>query len=91
MSSAEIRTAIEKLVPELNDAARGLESPAAVQARRLAGLLARLAPAPPAALDEAQHALVAPLQTTFRQVRRLLTAQPVSIDTLPPALKSNWL
>jgi hopanoid biosynthesis associated RND transporter like protein HpnN len=88
---AETRAAIEKLVPELKDAVRALESPAAVQARRLAILLAALAQAPPTALDEAQHALVAPLETTLRQVRRLLTAEPVSIDALPPALKSNWM
>jgi uncharacterized protein len=88
---AETRVAIEKLVPDLKDAVRDLESPTAVQARRLASLLAALAQAAPAALDEAQHALVAPLETTLRQVRRLLTAEPVSIETLPPALKSNWM
>jgi hopanoid biosynthesis associated RND transporter like protein HpnN len=88
---AETKAAIEKLVPELNDAVWGLESPVAVQARRLASLLAALAQAPPSALDEAQQALVAPLETTLRQVRRLLTAEPVSIETLPPALKSSWM
>jgi uncharacterized protein len=62
-----------------------------VQARRLASLLAALAKAPPAALDEAQRVLIAPLQTTLRQVRHLLTAERVSIDTLPPALKQLWL
>jgi hypothetical protein len=54
-------------------------------------MLAELVHAPPAALDQAQHVLVAPLETTLRQVRRLLTAEPVSIDTLPPALKSSWM
>jgi uncharacterized protein len=88
---AETRVAIEKLVPELKEAVRNLESPTVAQARRLANLLAALAQAPPAALDEAQHALVAPLETTLRQVRRLLTAEPVSIEALPPALKSNWM
>jgi len=90
-TSAETGVAIEKLVDDLSDAARDLDSPAAVQARRLANLLAELAKAPPAALDEAQHALVAPLKTTLRQARRLLTAEPVSIDTLPPALQKAWL
>jgi hopanoid biosynthesis associated RND transporter like protein HpnN len=88
---ADTKAAIEKLVPELSDAARGLDSPAAVQARRLAGLLAALATAPPAALDQAERVLVPPLKTTLRQVRHLLTAEPVSIDTLPPALKDLWL
>jgi uncharacterized protein len=88
---AEIRAAIEKLVPELSDAARELDSPSAVQARRLASLLAALAKAPPAALDQAQRVLIAPLNTTLRHVRHLLTAEPVSIDTLPPELKELWL
>jgi hopanoid biosynthesis associated RND transporter like protein HpnN len=88
---ADTAAAIEKLVPELNDAVRGLDSPVAVQARRLASLLAALVRAPPGALDEAQRTLVAPLQTTFRQVRRLLTAEQVSIESLPPALRRNWV
>jgi hopanoid biosynthesis associated RND transporter like protein HpnN len=88
---AEIGTAIEKLVPELSDAAREFDSPSAVQARRLASLLAALAKAPPAALDQAQRVLIAPLTTTLRQVRYLLAAERVSIDTLPPALTQFWL
>src|SRR5262245_8302030 len=88
---AETRAAIEKLIRELYDAARGLDSPSAVQARRLASQLATLAPAPPAALDEAERVLTVPLKTTLRQVRRLFAAERVSIDTLPPALKQLWV
>lgn len=88
---AETKAATEKLVSELSDAARERNSPAAVQAQRLARLLAALVKAPPAALDEARHALIAPLQTTLRQVRRLLAAEQVSLDTLPPALKRTWM
>ena len=88
---AETQAAIGKLVQELSDAARNLDSPAAVQARRLASVLVQLVNAPPAALDEAQHALIAPLRTTLRQARRLLGAEPVSIETLPPALQKTWM
>ncbi len=88
---AETQAAIGKLAHELSDAARDLDSPAAVQARRLASVLAPLANAPPAALDEAHRALIAPLRTTLRQVRRLLGAERVSIGTLPPALKKTWM
>ena len=80
---ADTRAAIETLVPELNAAALGLDSPAAVQARRLAGLLGALAQAPAAALDKAHRAFVPPLLTTLRQVRLLLTAEAVSIETSP--------
>ena len=88
---AETKAAIEKLVHELSDAARERDSPTAVQARRLASLLAALVKAPPVALDEARHALVAPLETMLRQVRRLLAAEQVSIETLPPVLKRTWM
>jgi hopanoid biosynthesis associated RND transporter like protein HpnN len=87
----ETRAAVDKLAAELSDAARALGGPVAAQARRLSNLLAALAKAQPAALEEAQRVLLAPLQTTLRQVRRLLTAEPVSIDTLPPALKQLWV
>jgi uncharacterized protein len=88
---AETKAAIEKLVPELSDAARDLDSPAALQARRLATLLGALANAPMPSLDRVRQALVAPLRTTLRQVRRLLTAEQVSVETLPPALKKQWV
>jgi hopanoid biosynthesis associated RND transporter like protein HpnN len=87
----ETRAAIGKLVNDLSDAASDLESPAAVQARRLASVLAPLANAPPHALNEADHALIAPLRTTLRQARNLLGAEQVNIATLPPALKKNWM
>ena len=76
---------------ELSDVARDLDSPAAVQARRLASVLAPLVHAPPAALDEAQHALIAPLRTTLRQARSLLGAGRMSVETLPPELKKTWM
>jgi hopanoid biosynthesis associated RND transporter like protein HpnN len=88
---AATRAAIETLVVELSDAVRHLDTPVAVQARRLAGLLAALATAPQARLDEAERVLVVPLKTTLRQVRQLLAAQPVSIDSLPPAIKQLWV
>ena len=76
---------------ELDDVVRDLNSPTAVQARRLARALEPFVHAPPAALDEAQHALIAPLSTTLRQARHLLGAERVSIETLPPELKKTWM
>jgi uncharacterized protein len=88
---AETRAAIDKLARELTDAAHDLDSPAAAQARRLASALAPLPNAPATSLDQAQEALIAPLKTTLRQVRGLLAAEQVSIETLPPALKRTWM
>jgi uncharacterized protein len=90
-TDAETRAAIDKLVGELGDATKGLDSPVAVQARRLAGLLAALAKAPAGARDDAQRVLVVPLKVTLRQVRNLLAAEPVSIESLPPTLRQLWV
>ena len=88
---AETQAAIGKLVQDLSGAAHDLGNPAAVQARRLASVLAPLVDAPPATLDEAQDVLIAPLKTTLRQVRSLLAAEQVSIGNLPAALKKTWM
>jgi uncharacterized protein len=88
---AETEAAIEKLVNDLSDGARDVDSPAAVQARHLATALRLLVNAPPAVMDEARHALIAPLTITLRQVRSLLAAEQVSIETLPLALKTAWI
>jgi hypothetical protein len=88
---AETVAQIEDTAHDLSSVAADLDSSSAVQARRLASLLAALAEAPPAARDEAERVLTAPLATTLRQVRDLLAAEPVSLDTLPPSLKRDWV
>jgi hopanoid biosynthesis associated RND transporter like protein HpnN len=90
-TQAETQAAIGTLVTDLSAAARDLDSPAAIQARRLASVLTPLANAPPAALNEADHALITPLKTTLRQARRLLGAEQVSIATLPSELRKSWV
>jgi hopanoid biosynthesis associated RND transporter like protein HpnN len=88
---AETLAAINKTAGELSGAAGGQNSAAAVQARRLATALTALAKAPPAVIHEANRVLAAPLITTLGQVRDLLSAEHVTIDTLPPSLKSTWV
>ena len=88
---AQTRAAIGNLVHDVSEAVHELDSPTAVEARRLAGVLVPLANAPEATLDEAQRALIAPLRTTLRQARALLGAERVSIETLPPAVKKAWM
>ena len=88
---AETLEAINKTAADLSGAAEGLDSPAAMQARRLASALTALAKAPEAQRDEAERILVTPLMTTLREVKDLLTAEHVTIDTLPPLLKSAWV
>ena len=88
---AETLEAINKTAADLSGAAKGLDSPAATQARRLADALTALAKAPEAQRDEAERIPVTPLMTTLREVRDLLTAEHVTIDTLPPSLRSAWV
>jgi hopanoid biosynthesis associated RND transporter like protein HpnN len=88
---AQTLEAINKTAADLTTTVGSLDTPAAAQARRLAGALTALAKAPPATREEAERVLVTPLMTTLRQVRDLLSAEQVSIDTLPPALKSAWI
>ncbi len=88
---AETLAAISKTAGELSTAAGEQNSPAAAQARRLATALTALAKAPPAVRDEANRVLATPLMTTLRQVRDLLSAEHVTLDTLPPSLKSAWV
>jgi len=87
----ETLAAIGQTAQDLRGAAGDLDTPAAKEARRLASLLGDLAKAPPAARDEAQRVLIAPPLTTLQQVRDLLTAEPVSLETLPASLRSDWI
>jgi hopanoid biosynthesis associated RND transporter like protein HpnN len=88
---AETLNAINKTADDLSRAAAGIDSPAAAQARRLAGLLSALAKAPSATREQAEGVLVTPLITTLDQVRDLLAAEPVTLDSLPAELKSDWI
>ncbi len=83
--------AINKTAADLTATVGDLHTPAADQARRLASALTAVAKASPATRDEAERVLVQPLMTTLRQVRDILSAEHVTIDTLPPALKSAWV
>ena len=88
---AETLAAISKTAGELSTAAGDQKTPAAAQARRLASALTALAKAPPATREAAERVLITPLMTMLSQVRDLFKAEHVTIDTLPPALKSNWV
>jgi hypothetical protein len=89
---ADTLAAIDTTASDLRGAAAESDtSPAAVQARRLAGVLAALAKKSQAARDDAERVLVAPLVTTLRQVRSLLMAEHVTIEMLPQSLTQRWV
>ena len=88
---AQTLEAINTTAADLTTTVGDLRTPAADQARRLARALTALAKAPQPARDEAERVLVRPLMTTLAQVRATLSAEHVTLDTLPPALKSAWV
>jgi hopanoid biosynthesis associated RND transporter like protein HpnN len=90
-SAADTRAGIDAATSDLTAISAGVETPAGAQARRLAAALAMLAKAPQPDQDEAERLLVTPLRTTLQQVRDLLSAEKVTIDSLPPSVKSAWV
>ncbi len=65
--------------------------PGADAARRLGGLLVKLAGADAAARQRAEAAFVWPLHASLAALRQALEAEPVTLASLPPDLKRQWL
>jgi uncharacterized protein len=64
---------------------------AAESAKQLAATLANLQTADAGMLDAAERAIVPSLLTTLDRARMLLTAGPVSLQTLPGELRRDWI
>jgi len=75
----------------LRNAALDHPGPGAEQAARLARGLAALARADAAARDRAERALAAPLRLALDALALAFQPRPVTIGTLPPALRRNWI
>jgi hopanoid biosynthesis associated RND transporter like protein HpnN len=85
--AAALRTAAQSL----HNAALDHPGPGAAEASRLARALAALARAGPAARDRADQALAGTLRLALDALRRALRPEPVTLATLPSALRRNWL
>ncbi|MBV9243631.1 MAG: MMPL family transporter [Methylobacteriaceae bacterium] len=90
-SDAEDVTALKKTVSDLNDVVIGRSGQTTEAARRLARVLSAVADGPPALRQAARDGLVKPLNTTLDQVRGLLDAAEVSVDSLPPSIVHDWM
>jgi len=86
----DVVTSLRQTASALEGAAKN-DDPGSVDARRLASRLTTLANGPPALRAKASDALIAPLHTLLDQIRSLLEAEPVALDTLPPDLKADWV
>lgn len=65
--------------------------PGATAAKRLSDLLTRLAQADPAARQRATAAFAAPLKVALYALGAALNPEPVTLATLPPELKRQWV
>ena len=60
-------------------------------ARGLASALERLAAAAPEVRARASEAVITPLRVLLAQIRDMLSAGPVTAETLPPELRADWV
>jgi hypothetical protein len=83
--------ALSSTADTLSKVAGNNQGPAADAARRLSGLLSRLAGAAPYARAQAEAAVVAPLQISLDQFRRELKPQPITTENIPLDLAREWV
>ncbi|MGH7113880.1 MAG: MMPL family transporter [Stellaceae bacterium] len=60
-------------------------------ARKLSGLLVKLAKAPPASRERAAAAIARPLRTSLADLRQALQPRRITRDTIPANLKRAWV
>jgi hopanoid biosynthesis associated RND transporter like protein HpnN len=89
-SDTEVVQSLRSTAATLRGAAAGRDR-ASVDARRLANALEALAKASTATRARATDALMTPLGTVLVQVRNALTAQPITLQSLPPDITHDWI
>jgi len=83
--------ALRRLADQLELAAEDHPGPGAASSDRLAKALRKLATADAAMRDRAERAVALPLRLSLGRLQRALQAQPVDLQSLPPALVRDWL
>ncbi|MDB5631825.1 MAG: hypothetical protein JWR49_680, partial [Tardiphaga sp.] len=89
-TDAENVTALKDSAASLRKVAGTQTGPGAIAAKRLADALSKTAEASQPVRDKVQATFVVPLQLALAQLRNLLQAAPVSLQTLPPDLVNSW-
>jgi hopanoid biosynthesis associated RND transporter like protein HpnN len=90
-SDAEIIAALRAAADGLQKAAVGQVGKGEAAAKRLARNLTTLAQGGEELRQRAQMAMIAPLEIDLDQLRGYLQAQPVTLETLPPEIASEWV
>jgi len=89
-SDQENIDSLKSSVDSLRRTAGDAKGPGSIASRRLADALEKLAASDEATRNKVQAVFVTPMNVVFDQLRSLLQAQPVSLNTLPPELVSAW-
>lgn len=89
-SDQENVDALKGTADSLRKAAGTHQGPGAASAKRLADDLTRLADSNEATREKAQATFVEPLKIMFEQLRNLLKAEPVTLESLPPDFVKLW-
>ncbi|MCP1120185.1 MMPL family transporter [Robbsia andropogonis] len=84
-------SALRNAAMQLDSAVLDHPGPGAAQAKRLAESLRKLASADAAARDRAEDALALPLRISLARLSQMLQPTTVDVQTLPAALRENWL
>jgi len=90
-TDADNIAALNGMADQLNKIAGNTTGAGADAAKRLAADAVKLAQANEETRARAQNAFIAPLETGIAQLRGFLTAQQISKDNLPGALKQLWV
>ncbi len=83
--------ALKSTADGLSAAAGSADGPGAEAARRLSGLLRRVAKSEPAIREAVEAAVVEPLRVSLNQLRQELAPQHVTASTIPADLKRDWV
>ena len=87
----QTRDALRSAAQAIEKAVAGTDTPSAQSARMLAAALRKLASDDAAARERLRAALIPGLQTTLAQLRNAMQAQPVTLESLPPELRRDWI
>jgi len=90
-SDVEDVAAMERADQTLTTAAGNAAGKGAEEARRLAGLIHKLAWGTPELRETARHALLPSLDTTFGLLRESLDARLITLRSIPPDLRADWV
>jgi hopanoid biosynthesis associated RND transporter like protein HpnN len=89
-TDSETVDAVRAAATALQEAARGSDGPGRSQANRLAAVLPRLADGPPDQRQQAANLLLPSFAHVLAQTQKAITAEPISLDNLPPDLIADW-